>query len=47
MILGLLGRLMKAVAKLRGGDAASDLAHVGDELVRLDRSRAQPPTTSR
>ena len=47
MLLGVLGRLMKAVAKIRGGDAGSDLEHVGDELVRLDRRRPQPPATSR
>ena len=47
MFLGLLGHLMKAVARLRRGDERADLEHVGDELVRLDRRPRQPPATSR
>jgi hypothetical protein len=45
--LGLVGRLMKAFARFRAGEARSDLEHVGDELIRLDRRRPQPATTSR
>jgi hypothetical protein len=47
MLLGLIGRAMKALARLRSGEARDDLDHVGDELVRLDRRPVQPPTTSR
>jgi len=47
MLLGLIGRLMKVMARFRSGDARTDLDHVGDELVRLDRLRPQPRTTSR
>jgi hypothetical protein len=47
MILGLIGRLMKAMARFRSGDARTDLERVGDELVRLDRRRPQTPATSR
>jgi len=47
VILGLIGHAMKAVARLRSGEERADLEHVGDELVRLDRGRRQPPTTSR
>ncbi len=47
MLLGVLGRLMKALAHVRTGEARTDLEHVGEELVRLDRRRPQPPATSR
>jgi hypothetical protein len=47
MLLGLLGRAMKALARLRTGEARADLEHVGDELVRLDRRTPQRPATSR
>lgn len=47
MLLGVIGRAMKALARFRTGEARSDLEHVGEELVRLDRRRPQPPTTSR
>jgi hypothetical protein len=47
MFLGLLGRAMKLLAKFRQGEARSDLEHVGDELVRLDRRPRQAATTSR
>ena len=47
MLLGWIGRLMKAIARFRSGEARADLEHVGDELLRLDRRRAQPPATSR
>jgi len=47
MIAGLVGRALRAVAKLTPGDAGKDLDRVGEELVRLDRRPAQPPRTSR
>ena len=47
MLLGLIGRAMKALARFHPGDSSADLEHVGEELVRLDRRRPQPPTTSR
>jgi len=47
MLLGLIGRAMKFLARFRTGEARSDLEHVGDELVRLDRRPAQRPVTAR
>jgi hypothetical protein len=47
MWLGLVGRAMKLVAKLRPGPSRADLDHVGDELLRLDRRKPQTRTTSR
>jgi len=47
MIAGFVGRLFRIVARLRPGPAAADLAHVGEELVRLERRSAQAATTSR
>ncbi|HXW67190.1 MAG TPA: hypothetical protein VEL82_04875 [Thermoplasmata archaeon] len=44
MIVGLLGRLFRSIGRVRGGDAGRDLAHVGDELVRLDARSAQAAT---
>ncbi len=35
MIVELVGRLLRALARLRPGDAGRDLDHVGAELVRL------------
>jgi hypothetical protein len=47
MIVGIVGRLFRIAARLRPGPAAADLARVGQELVRLERRRAQVATTSR
>lgn len=47
MLLGILGRAMKALARFRTGEARADLEHVGDELVRLDRRGRQGTTNSR
>jgi len=47
VIVGIVGRLFRLAARLRPGPAAADLAHVGEELVRLERQRAQAATTSR
>jgi len=47
MIVGLLGRLFRGLARLRPGEAGSDLDHVGAELLRLEARRAQRPVTSR
>ncbi|MGA8710838.1 MAG: hypothetical protein ACLP8Y_01315 [Thermoplasmata archaeon] len=47
MIAGLVGRLFRAVARLRARDGSADLDHVGAELLRLESRRAQRPVTSR
>ena len=47
MIVGALGRLFRAVGRLRGGPAGADLEHVGRELVNLERRRAHRPTIDR
>jgi len=47
MIVGLIGRAFRALARLRPGDAGADLDHVGRELVDLERAPAPPSTTSR
>lgn len=47
MLLGLIGRVMKVLARFRSGEARRDLEHVGDELVRLDRRPPQARATSR
>ncbi len=41
MIVGLIGRLFLCAAAVRPVPASTELAHVGDELVRLERRRAQ------
>ena len=47
MIAGLVGRALRAVAKLTPGDAGADLDQVGAELLRLELRRAQTRATSR
>ncbi|HTW55919.1 MAG TPA: hypothetical protein VMG36_05680 [Thermoplasmata archaeon] len=47
MFLGLLGRFLQAVARFRPGEEGRDLAHFGEELVRLDRRPRQPRSSSR
>jgi hypothetical protein len=47
MIVGAVGRLFVAVARLRPGPTSEPLAHVGEELLRLERRRPQVPRTSR
>lgn len=47
MIVGVLGRLFRAVGQVRGGPEGADLDRVGAELVRLERRRRQRPVTSR
>jgi hypothetical protein len=47
VIVGLVGRIFRAVGRLRGGDAGRDLEHVGSELVALEQRRAQRSTTDR
>ncbi|HLM90683.1 MAG TPA: hypothetical protein VK424_01315 [Thermoplasmata archaeon] len=47
MIAGLLGRVFQAVGRVRGGDPGADLAHVGSELVRLEKAVPQTAATSR
>ena len=47
MILDLIGRALEVSARLRPGEAATERAHVGAELRRLDRTPAQLRATSR
>ncbi|HXQ79015.1 MAG: hypothetical protein WB788_02525 [Thermoplasmata archaeon] len=47
MIVGLIGRLFRAVGRLHVADGGDDLEHVGNELVRLEGRRSQRPVTSR
>jgi hypothetical protein len=47
MIVRLVGALLQAVGRLRGGDAGRDLEVVGEELGRLARARRQPPAAAR
>ncbi len=47
MIAGLLGRLFVAAARFTPGEAGTDLAHVGEELRRLEARHAHPATSSR
>jgi len=47
MIAGWIGRVFRAMARLRPGEAGADLDRVGRELVDLERPRPQAATTSR
>jgi len=47
MWLSLIGRLLRVMARFRPGEEGRDLDHVGEELVRLDRTPRQRRTTSR
>ncbi len=47
MLLGWLGRSFQLLARFAPEEARADLRHVGEELVRLDRRRAQGRATSR
>lgn len=47
MLFGMLGRLLRAVARFTSGDARDDLEHVGGELVRLEGRARQDPASSR
>jgi|GEM_PF-1807124 hypothetical protein len=47
MIVGVIGRIFRAVGRVRGGDPGRDLERVGTELVDLERRHAQRPTTER
>ncbi len=46
-VVGFVGRLFVAAARLRPGPASEPLRRVGQELVRLERDRPPAPTTSR
>ena len=47
MIVGLVGRLFRAVARVRSGPSSAGLDRVGAELSRLELRRAQRRVTSR
>jgi hypothetical protein len=47
MIVGLLGSLLRVVARLDPGEGGRDLDAVGAELERLERPPAYAATTSR
>ncbi len=47
MIAGLVGRVLRALAVLRSGEAARALDHVGREALRLEERRRQRRATSR
>ena len=47
MIVGWVGRIFRLLARFGSGDVRSDLDHVGAELLRLERRRAQRPATLR
>ena len=47
MIVGLVGRLFRAVARVRSSEGSAELDHVGAELLRLEERRAQRPASSR
>jgi hypothetical protein len=46
MIVELVGYLLCAAGRVRGGDAGQDLDRVGRELVRLGRRPRHPAATS-
>jgi hypothetical protein len=47
VIVGLIGRAFRSIARLRPSETSDDLDHVGRELVRLEGRRAQRPVSSR
>lgn len=47
MIVGIVGRIFRAAARLRPSEAGAALDHVGRELVDLERPAPQPAVTSR
>jgi hypothetical protein len=47
MFVGLVGRLMRGLTPFAPPETRADLAHVGDELIRLDRRPRQPRPISR
>lgn len=47
MIVGLVGRIFRAVARWNLADGSEDLDHVGAELLRLEARRAQLRASSR
>lgn len=46
MIVGWIGRLFRAEARLLGRDAHRPLFAVGEELERLEQRRRQRPATA-
>lgn len=47
MIVGWLGRVFRAVARVRATDGSVDLDHVGGEMVRLEQRRVQRASSPR
>ena len=47
MIVDLVGRAFRVIARLRPSEGSADLDHVGAELLRLEARRAQRPASSR
>ena len=47
MIVTLVARAFRALARVRPSEGSADLDHVGAELARLETRRAQRPATSR
>jgi hypothetical protein len=47
VIVALVGRLFRALARLRLTEGSEDLDHVGAELLRLGRPPAHRPESSR
>ena len=47
MIVALIGRAFRALARVRPSEGSAELDHVGAELLRLEARRAQRPASSR
>lgn len=47
MIVGLVGRVFRLVARVHPSERSTRLDHVGAELIRLEARRAQRRTISR
>jgi len=47
MFVGWIGRMMRSLSAFAPPETRTDLAHVADELIRLDRRPRQPRPISR
>ena len=47
MIVAVVARAFRALARAHASEGSADLDHVGAELARLESRRAQRPVTSR